>query len=109
MRLKSGLWASALVRRAETAGAMAFIVAKGDGDAGTCLIKVNTLDGQAYMLSSSTDMDGSRVWFRSASAEERDLDTKINKRRDMDPDLWVIEIEDRAGRHFLTETVRDPE
>ena len=32
-------------------------------------------------------------------------DELIRRRRQYDPDLWVIEIEDREGRHFLTETV----
>ena len=46
-------------------------------------------------------------WLPNAGewAEEREIDELIQRRRSYDPDLWVVEIEDREGRHFLTETV----
>ena len=36
-----------------------------------------------------------------ASGSERDIDASISKQRGFDPDLWVIEVEDRQGRHLL--------
>ena len=36
-------------------------------------------------------------------ATEADVDTAITKQRSFDPDLWVIEVEDRQGRHLLGE------
>ncbi|MFT6662101.1 MAG: hypothetical protein ACJA0K_002099, partial [Maricaulis maris] len=49
-----------------------------------------------------------RVWSRRAETDEASLDAWCHKRADQDPDLWVIEIEDRHGRHFLTEPVELP-
>jgi hypothetical protein len=40
-----------------------------------------------------------------ASTAEPDLDAYVERARRIDPDLWLVEIEDRQGRHFLTEPV----
>jgi hypothetical protein len=39
------------------------------------------------------------------SDQEPDLDRYIERALRVDPDLWVVEIEDKQGRHFLTEAV----
>lgn len=109
MELKTGIWASALVRRAEVAGAFATIARKGDSDAGAVLVKVSTLDGRAHLYAPAMDGDGERIWMDLSSGplgvEEKAIDAYARKRADSDPDLWIIEIDDRAGRHFLTEKV----
>jgi hypothetical protein len=46
-------------------------------------------------------MDGTRPWDVLAQGAERDVDTAIGNQRRFDPDLWVIEVEDRRGRHLL--------
>jgi len=38
-----------------------------------------------------------------AEGAEADVDATIARQRQFDPDLWVIEVEDRAGRHLLDE------
>ncbi len=105
--LKTSIWAPALIRRAELGGAFATVVYRGDPDAGAALIKVRTLDGLAVLYRSMRDMDGTRIWHPKGPAEEDGLDADIRKAMVSDPDLWVIEIEDRKGRHFLTEKVEE--
>ena len=48
-------------------------------------------------------MTGERAWVTLAEGEEADVDASIAKQRSFDPDLWVIEVEDRQGRHLLDE------
>jgi hypothetical protein len=107
-RLKAGIWVRALIRRVEAAGAAAFVVRKGDETAGVVLVKLSTLNGQASVLSPSTGLDGGRLWLRATGAapvEDADAEAYIARQLSFDPDVWVIEIEDRAGRHFLDEPV----
>jgi hypothetical protein len=105
-RLKAELWVKAHIRICEAQGAQAFVVRRGDETAGIVLLKVNRLDGHAYLLEPATGLDGARVWTRvTKSDDEADADAAIARAVKRDPDLWVLEIEDRAGRHFLTEAV----
>jgi hypothetical protein len=107
MLLATDIWVGALIRRAELGGAFAVVVRKGDPRAGAVLVKVlNTADRSARLYSEATRMDGQQVWMQPArSTEERDLDAYVERAARIDPDVWVVEIEDRQGRHFLTEPV----
>ena len=75
-----------------------------DDTGGAVLVKLNTLDGYAVLYQRSFDlMSDKRVWAELASGAETDVDAAIFRQRGFDPDLWVIEVEDRAGRHLLHE------
>jgi len=107
-RLKAEIWVKALIRRCEVEGASAMVVRRGDAGSGTVLVKLNTLDGRASVFAPARDGEGRLVWMRAPSAEpvsEAEADAYIEKQRNFDPDIWVVEIEDRQGRHFLQEPV----
>jgi hypothetical protein len=105
--LSTDLWAGALIRRAELGGAFATVARKGDARAGTVLVKVvDRRAGEARLYAEAFHGDGEPVWMQPApSRVEADLDAYIERQIRIDPDLWVIEIEDTQGRHFLTEDV----
>jgi hypothetical protein len=107
--LKTEFWASALIRRAEIGGAFAAVARKGDSDAGAVLVKVSTLDRRARLYAPARDGQGERIWLDlsagSLGDDEAQVDAAIRKRAETDPDLWVVEVEDKHGRHFLTEPV----
>lgn len=109
-RLATSLWAEALIRRAQVGGASAFVLQKGDAERGSVLIKVAHLDRTAHVYTPFMDMDGGRIFLdliaQGIGPEEVAVDDYVRRARDRDSDLWVIEIEDREGRHFLTETVK---
>jgi len=103
-RLTAEFWVSAYLARLRLADIPAFVVKKGDLTAGAVLIKLNTLDGQAEAFQRSFDlMTGERAWISLAQGDEADVDQALTKQRSFDPDLWVIEVEDKAGRHLLDE------
>ena len=107
MLLSTDLWAGALIRRAELAGAFAVVARKGDPRAGAVLVKVvNRRSGEAWLYASAVRGEGEQVWMQPvASTDETEVDAFIARQIRFDPDLWIIEIEDPEGRHFLTEPV----
>lgn len=110
-RLPSRLWIDALVRRAQLGGASAFVVQHGDDDRGDVLIKVSRLNGTAAAYLPSVTLEGERVFLNLAmqgvGPEEGSVDEYVRRAKSRDRDLWIVEIEDKDGRTFLTEPVED--
>ncbi len=103
-RLTADMWVSAYLRRLQLAAIPAFVTARGDATAGAVIVKLNTLDGQAQAFQRVFDpLAGKREWTVLAEGPEADVDAALERQRRHDPDLWVIEVEDRAGRHLLGE------
>lgn len=101
-RLTADLWVSAYLTRLRLADIPAYVTAKGDANAGAVLVKVATLDGLAQVFQRSFDlMADSRVWVLLTTGPEADVDAVIARQRSRDPDLWVIELENRLGRTLL--------
>jgi hypothetical protein len=107
MMLSTDIWVGALIRRAEIGGGSAMVIRKGDARAGAVLVKVlNRPEGTARLYAEATRMDGERVWMQpQPTDQEADLDRYIERAARVDPDIWVVEIDDRQGRHFLVEPV----
>lgn len=106
MLLNSDLWVGALIRRAGIEGASATVVRKGDARAGTVLVKAyDTSERTARLYSEAFGPDGDRLWIQPVTGTESEIDAHIQRHAGYDPDVWVVEIEDRRGRHFITETV----
>ena len=110
-RLPSRLWIEALVRWAQLSGASAFIVQHGDDDRGDVLIKVARLDGTAAAYLPSTNLEGERVFLnlemQGVGPDEAGVDEYVRRAKSRDSDLWIVEIEDKEGRSFLTEPVEN--
>ena len=101
-RLATGIWIAAYLRRLQAEGIAVYVTRRGDDTAGAVLVKLATLDGRAVALQRSFDlMTGARAWTTLADGPEAEVDAAIGRQRGFDPDLWVIEIEDREGRHML--------
>jgi hypothetical protein len=102
-RLKAGIFVRALIRRAEAEGAAAFVVRKGNEEAGTVVLKVSRLDGNCLVLNQARDGAGALVWAgpRGVWGEDARAAPWFEKQIRFDPDLWIVEIEDRQGRAFV--------
>ena len=100
-RLTAEFWVQAYLARLRLAEIPAFVTARGDATAGAVVVKLNTLDGRAAAFQRTYDVSGARVWAALSDGPEAEVDAALARQRRFDPDLWVIEVEDRAGRHLL--------
>jgi hypothetical protein len=101
-RLTAGLWVSAYLNRLRLAGIAAYVIAKGDVSAGAVVVKLALMDGAARLYVRQFDLHKDRrIWTLMAEGGEGEMDATLARMRARDPDLWVIEIEDRAGRTLL--------
>jgi hypothetical protein len=108
MRLKTEIWVQAYLRTLDANGIAAVLVRRGDRDAGAVYIKVARLDGRAALFGPApaglAEASLGRA-FASLHADEtipeRDADRRIAEEQRFDPDIWVVEVEDRLGRHHL--------
>lgn len=101
-RLPTELWVMAHVRQLSAAGTAVTVARKGEPTYGTLLLKLNLLNGSCRVLSQARDIEGRLGWLAALGGgpvPEADADTYIARAISRDPDLWVIEIEDRQGRH----------
>jgi hypothetical protein len=114
MRLKSAIWVAAYVRRCNGEGAFAAVRRRGAEEAGAIFIKLNRLDGTAELFvpapqaafdeASPSDRAFSR-YFGTEPAPDQKVEERLGREARFDPDVWIVEVEDRAGRHFLDSVV----
>ena len=115
MRLKTGIWVAAYLRRVQVEGASAVLRRRGADEAGAVFIKIDRLDGTAdlYGPAPQSAFDEARPAERAFSpslkalpAPAADVEAYLARQVRFDPDLWIVEVEDRAARHFLDHVVR---
>ena len=115
MRLKSGIWVAAYLRRCQVEGVAAVLRRRGAEEAGAIFIKVSRLDGSAdlYSPAPQSAFDEARPSERLYSPAlkgmplpEAEIEAYLGRQIRFDPDLWIVEVEARDGRHFLDHVVR---
>jgi hypothetical protein len=116
MRLKSGIWVAAYLRRCNVEGVFAAVRRRGAEEAGAIFVKINRLDGtgtlygpapqSAFDEAQPADRMFVVVAGRETPATETDIESRLTREIRFDPDLWIVEVEDRAGRNFLDNVVQ---
>lgn len=114
VRLRADFWVAAYIRRCQKEGAFAVLRRRGAPEAGAIFIKVDNLSGSAALygpaprseLGDSEERLFARLhkaaWIEPAEAEQ-----KLMREMRFDPDIWIVETEDKNGRAFL-DTVEEP-
>lgn len=107
-RIPTHIWVEAELRRLSDLGVGVYVTARGDKTGGMVVQKVSDMNGQCRLLGQQRDLLGKLVWINLLQddvVEEQEADAYIKRAVERDPDLWVIEIEDRAMKAVLGETV----
>jgi hypothetical protein len=114
MRLKSAIWVAAYIRRCNVEGSFAAVRRRGAEEAGAIFIKLNRLDGTGELFAPAPQAvfdeahPSDRAFSRSLGKDpvpEDKIEERLVREIRFDPDAWIIEVEDRAGRHFLDNAV----
>lgn len=101
-RLAAGLWVQAYMMRCQIEGIPVYVEARGDSTAGAIIVKLCTLDGHACAYERRYDiLCDTRSWEILVEGAEADVDAVLARARVRDPDLWIVAVEDRNGRHLL--------
>ena len=97
-RLPVHLWIDAQLRPLNDRGIFYYVQQRGEANSGVILLKLNGLKGLCRLLVQQRDLDGDLAWMNALNkehVEEIDADQYIQRSISRDPDLWVIEVEDR--------------
>jgi len=105
-RLRSDFWVSAYLRRCGVEGVDAALRKRGASEAGAIFVKVDHLDGTASLYGPAPqlflDDTGERLFTPVLQAvTPLDVEERMTRELRFDPDLWLVEVDDRASRHFL--------
>jgi len=109
MRLKTSIWVAAYLRRCQAEGVFGAVRRRGAEEAGAVFVKTALMDGTAmlYVPAPQTVYDDSRPierLFLPVSPQpvpEASVEERLAKEIRFDPDAWIVETEDKEGRHFL--------
>lgn len=111
MRLRSDIWVSAYLRRRLAEGASAVLHRRGAAEAGAIFVKIDRLDGRAALfgpapqsLATEAAPGIDRLFVRMHEAEWIDpieADRRLEREISFDPDVWIVEVEDRGGEARL--------
>ncbi len=103
-RLAAKLVVQACIRAAEAKGLPATVLRRGDPDAGTILLKALDRHGMATLYTQARSPDGELGWRMAAGlapAAESDVDARIAREANIDPDVWAVEVLDDERAHPL--------
>lgn len=110
MRLKSAIWVSAFLRRCTVEGIFGAVARRGAEEAGAVHVIVNHLDGTCHLFGpapgASHDETGERLWVVEVAPPQGPQDAMaiLDRRTRADPDIWIVEVDDRHGTAGLVAT-----
>ena len=98
-RLPTSLWVEGHLHNLTVKAIHFYIIRKGNPASGIVMVKLNNLEGKARLLTQQRDIMTYKLGWIAALAEEiveeAQADAYIQRAISRDPDLWVIEVEDR--------------
>lgn len=101
-RLPSRLLVDLLIRSTTVAGGFAMLLARGDDHGGTLLIQCRNRDEAGPLL--ERQFDG--LWREvgpGPDAAETEQAAYVARRRKVDPDLWLVELDIPEAPRFIAE------
>jgi hypothetical protein len=108
-RLATSVLVGGLVRKAESEGGFAALLAKGDPTAGSLIVILIERGEVQVMLERILQPDGSYKWqsigpqSTEKTGKNAEVPALVARRRRFDPDLWVLELDIPSAERFAAE------
>lgn len=105
-RLQSSILVGALIRRAESHGGFAAVLAKGDPTAGSILVILAEKGRKVRIVERALQGDDRYSWQETgiqAIAHAEETEKFLARRRSFDPDIWLIELDVPSAERFAAE------
>ncbi|MEE4236131.1 MAG: DUF1491 family protein [Anderseniella sp.] len=107
MAVKTDIWVSAYRRRCELAAMPVVIVRKGAAEAGSIYVIIRAGSDEVWLMGPPAgpllNEAGDRQFEQrfDGPVSQQKADEYLRRQAEYDPDIWIIEVEDREGRAFL--------
>lgn len=95
-RLTSRFLVDLLLRRTESAGGFATVLAKGDEHSGVILVQCTERGQPGPLLERRFSVSGHYIWEAVGPDDPKDGESRTNyheRRQKADPDLWIVELD----------------
>ena len=103
-RLNTDVIVSAALRQAASHGIFAAILRKGDERAGTIFMEVEKSPSEMRLLARQMNYDNEYEWVcitGEAWVSHVDIQDRLSREIEYDPDCWIISVQDREGRNIF--------
>ncbi|WP_421993502.1 DUF1491 family protein [Qipengyuania sp.] len=103
-RLPAHVEVSGFIRAVEAAGGFGMVLQKGERDAGVILILTTHSGRNTRLWERMPQLDGSRAFVCTRDQDDEnkiDFDDYVAKRRNSDPDCWVVELDVENAERFV--------
>ena len=99
-RLPTQFWLMAEIKRCNAQNIPAYLMRRGDAERGTVLLRIDGFERGYRLLVQARDAAGALGWLEVASGlPAAEAAAYVDRAVARDPDLWVVEVEDREGRN----------
>jgi hypothetical protein len=105
-RISTSVLVSALVRLAERQGGFAAVLAKGDPTAGAVIVILTERGRKSRILERLLQPNGDYSWADAITQnvdDSSEIEKFVNRRRQFDPDIWVLELDVPSPERFAAE------
>lgn len=107
-RLTSAMLASGLLRQAGQAGGFAAILAKGDPTSGVLLVQILEKGEFSGLYERLLAPSGAYLWTPTGPQDTENKEVLmqyLERRRERDPDLWIVELDVPDAQRFVADTL----
>ena len=107
MKLRTDIVVNAALRKANNLAIPAFILKKGDPNAGAIFLEIEIDKNFVHLLHRRFDFDENEIWEYLNKGDPQPanvIEKQIQREVCRDPDCWIVSVQDRQARNIFNIT-----